>query len=324
MSKRILTVILAVVLIISFTGCSSHSSAPDNTFDDIEINPDADAAKTETISATLYYADSSLRFLVDESRKIETPVNDRIEVFILQELIKGPSSSNSSFNSLINPNTKIVSVSDSGDVLTIVLSNEFLSWPFDTEASNSDTLKMLSVYSIVNTLVESSGYPRIQILVDRNSSGAGQRLRIHELGSSGYFSSGEAGILGPLSRNGSIVLSPVNALNEILKSMTTKDLSSLYLRIAYSDTYGHKRPDETAFLSYAQASPTIEGYSIGDVIVSDDGQSAVIMIDYTLRLTNEQSLTRTNVPTTVYKENGVWKQKYSDFQKLFDVAEEIG
>lgn len=324
MNKRIVAIIILLVFVSVLSGCTFKNNDVKNTFDDIEINPNADAAKTESVSATMYYADASLNFLVGESRTIDAPVNDRLEVFILQELINGPDSSNENFNSLINPRTEIVSITNSEDVLSIVLSNDFLSWPFETENGNADTLKMLAVYSIVNTLIEASGYPRVQILVDRDSSGAGQRLQIQELGSSGYFKSGEAGVLGPLSRNDSIVLVPETVIDEIMNALTVKDFYSIYNHIAYNDTYGHKRPDESVFINYAQSAPTVEGYSIGKVIVSDNGQSAVVMIDYTLRFTSGETLNRTGVPTYVLKENGIWKQTYSNFQRLFEMAEDNG
>ncbi len=321
MIKKITALILAALFAAAFLGCSKTETPAKNTFDDIEINPGADAAKTESITATLYYANSAGSLLVGESRSISAPVNDRVEVFILEELIKGPTVSGGNFNALINPNTRIVSISDSGDVLTVVLSVAFLSWPFDTEADNASKQKKLAVYSIVNTLVEASGYPRVQILVDRDSSGAGQRIQLSELGGSSELISGEAGVLGSLARNGDIVLTPKNTLNEIMRSMTTKDFSAIYEYIAYGDSYGHKRPDETAFSASVQSAPTVEGYSIGDEIVSDDGQSAVVMMDYTVRLSEGETVTRTGVPAALLKENGVWRQKYSAFEALFEGVE---
>ena len=81
---------------------------------------------------------------------------------------------------------------------------------------------------------------------------------------------------------------------------------------------------EAAFSAALGDAPSVEGYSIGDEIVSDDGQSAVVMTDYTLRFGEGETVTRTGVPAALVKENGVWRQRYSAFEALFITPEGEG
>ncbi len=325
MNKRLMIFLAALMLISALCGCTAQKKQPGkNTFDDIQINPGADAAKSETLGVTLYYMSSSGTMLAGEARRISAPVNDRVETSILEELIKGPATPGNSFGMLINPDTKVLSISDSGDVLTVVLSADFLAWPFDESADEDGMMKKLAIYSIVNTLVEASGFPRVQLLVDRDSTGLGQRIQLSDLGGGSSMTADSSDVLGSLARNGDIVLTPKNTVNEIMRSMTVKDFDAIYEYLAYSDKYGYSRPDEAAFSAALGDAPSVEGYSIGDEIVSDDGQSAVVMTDYTLRFGEGETVTRTGVPAALVKENGVWRQRYSAFEALFITPEGEG
>ncbi len=314
MNKRLAALAFAVLLSLA-AGCSAVKEKG-NTFEDIEINPMTEAAKNDTMTVALYFGSTNGQFLVSETRSIDTPVNDRTEVFILEELIKGPTSASGEFNELLNENTKVVSVSDNGEVLTVILSNELLEWPFSDEAATAEKQKELAIYSIVNTLVESSGFSRIQILVDRDENGAGQRIKLGEIGLGA--GKDDNSVLSPLARSGELVLSPENTIKRIFEAMTKKEYASLYSYIAYNDNDGNTKPEQTVITSAIQEKVlSIEGYTVGDVVVSGDGQSAIVMMDYTMRLSGGQTTTFTVIPAALIKENGIWKQQYHMFRKLF-------
>lgn len=311
MIKRIFAVLL-ILMMLSLCGCSVVEPVLQKPE---EINPESGAARTEKIMVRLYYGNEAQRYLVSESRMIEAAANDPMEQSVLTELFKGPETTGGEYNYLINKDTQVVKVNGSGEVLTVTLSKEFLEWP--ATVSEADQ-KELAVYSVVNTLVEATGYGKIQLLVDRDSTGVGQRIRTEELGFYTDAADSTSGMLGVLERNAELVLTPENTIKCIFDAMLKKDYSTVYPFIAYNDAYGGTKAAESSFRTQIQEStPTLEGYTVREVLVSDDGQSAVVMMDYTLRYATESSITQTNLPTYLVKENGIWKQRYSAFSKIF-------
>jgi len=309
--KRI--VLLLLVFAMCFlSGCKAEEY---KSSEQIEISPMSEAARTEDLTVQLYYGNADMKYLVAETRTIAAAANDRLEKSVLEELFKGPQATNGEYNYLINKDTQVVNVNSSGGVLTVTLSKEFLEWPATIENSAQ---KELAVYSVVNTLVEATGYSQVQLMVDRDSTGVGQRIRSQDLGLISMENDGEGAVLGVLERSGIIVLTPQNTTKCILEGMLKKDYAAVYPFIAYNDSYGETKADELAFRDrIEEVAPTLEGYTIREVIVSDDGQSAIVMLDYTLRLGAKDAATRTNVPTYLVKENGIWKQRYSAFCDIF-------
>lgn len=312
MNKKITAIILTIMIICLIAGCS----AKEKTFvDPVEINPESDAAKTEKMTVALYYGDAHMDHLVSESRSIDAAANDPLAISVLGELFRGPQNASGDYNQLINPDTKVLKVSSSANILTVTLSKELLEWPAVVSQASQ---RELAVYSIVNTLVEATGYSQIQLMIDRDDNGISQRLHTGELGFASDAVDIMSGMLGVLERNGAVVLTPENTVECIFDAMMKKDYSLVYSFIAYSDTYGGTKTDEASFRSAVEkAAPTLEGYTVREIIISEDGQSAVAMIDYTLRFATEDSTTRTNVPNYLVRENGIWKQRYSAFEDIF-------
>ena len=311
MNKRIIAAIMLIIICL-MTGCADTNKT---VIDPVEINPESDAAKTEKMTVTLYYGDAELDHLVSESRSIDAAANDPLALSVLGELFRGPQNASGDYNQLINPDTKVVKVSSSANLLTVTLSKELLEWPATINAAPQ---RELAVYSIVNTLVEATGYSQIQLMVDRDANGVGQRLHKEELGFASDAVDSMSGMLGALERNGSVVLTPENTVECIFDAMMKKDYSLVYSFIAYSDDYGSTKTDEATFRAEVEkAAPTLEGYTVREIIVSEDGQSAVAMIDYTLRFATDDGTTRTNVPNYLVRENGIWKQRYSAFADIF-------
>jgi len=173
--KRI--VLLLLVFAMCFlSGCKAEEY---KSSEQIEISPMSEAARTEDLTVQLYYGNADMKYLVAETRTIAAAANDRLEKSVLEELFKGPQATNGEYNYLINKDTQVVNVNSSGGVLTVTLSKEFLEWPATIENSAQ---KELAVYSVVNTLVEATGYSQVQLMVDRDSTGVGQRIRSQDLG----------------------------------------------------------------------------------------------------------------------------------------------
>lgn len=310
-AKKLILLLLAVLLL---AGCAAPQQ--ETGAEVMDINPLPDAANKEKVTATLYFGNSSSQYLVGETRTIEVPANERVEYTILEALIKGPDSQSGEFNQLINPNTDVVDIGETDDVLFVTLSKELLDWSSlplaSLSAEEQPARKQLAIYSIVNTLIEYTGCARVQLLLDDNNSGTGQRIEVSRAGF------GAEGVLEPLERNGSLILTPSNTVGVLLDALTRKDYTDAYTYLAYNDVYGESKPDEAVFTSTLQElTLSIEGFTVRDTVVSADGQSATVMLDYTLRAKAGDQKNRTNVPVRLVRENDIWKQQYTEFQRLF-------
>ena len=275
----------------------------------IQINPLSAASKSAVKQVTVYYKYGYTDMLIGYSRALAIPVNERIEFTVLTDLIKGKILNRSEYVQLINNNTEIISITDSGDTLNITLSKEFLD--FQSSEGDLNANKQLAVYSIVNTMIEVSGYSRVQILIDKDDSGKGERMTLSEAG----FES--EGFLEPLGYNADIILTPENTVRTIFDAMTRKDFEELYYHIAYYDENNTEKLDESVFVSrmYEQL-PSFEDYTIHNCIVSNDGQTAYVLADYNLRFSGE-IMEYTNIPVKILKENDIWKIQFSRFESLF-------
>ncbi len=297
--KKIIAVVSVLLFLLGTAGCARNQNTGYE-----EIDPEYGTASRTSLTVSLYYANSAGTHLVAETRTIEIPVNARIDTTILEELIKGPSSSNPEMTALINKATKVVSITDSADVLIVTLSSDFLEW--GDEATQYS--KYLAVYSIVNTLVEASGAARVQLLVDEESSGTGQRVQKDQVGVSGE------GVLDTLGRNGGIVLTPGITVNNLLETVRSRDYASAYAYV----THGSKTPDIASFqTAVSESKLTLESFSVGEVIVGGDGKTATVMVDYTIRSQDGNQTERTNIPFSIEKENGIWRMPYESFKEMF-------
>ncbi len=293
--KKIIICILAALCL---TGC-----APSADRADADLNPQLVRANTTRSVVTLYYGSRSENLLVPEPRTINISESEMVEVTVLEELISGPEGEVWEVAPLINDDTTVVMFEEEGDLITVTLSAEFL------ESGEGEDMK-LAVYSVVNTLVELSGYSRVQILVDTQGTGNGQRVAAQDLGFEGI------GVLEPLERNETIVLDAQKTAELIFEYIRTQNHSALSDFVANFD--GDEKPSEAELQNTLNALTNIpENQMVRDVIISGDSESAVVMVDFTKRLPGSDLQVLTNIPLRLVKENYVYKMRYSDFERMF-------
>jgi spore germination protein GerM len=104
------------------------------------------------IPILLYFPDSTQSYLVSEERITEFDTS--LEKTIIKELLRGPLSA--SGVSPIPKGTKLLSISKSGDTVTVNLSGEFKS-----NHPGGSTGELMSIYTIVNSLTEIPGINRV-------------------------------------------------------------------------------------------------------------------------------------------------------------------
>lgn len=113
----------------------------------------------ELARVKLYFAGESGTELIAAYREKHYSTNTPMERFVVEELIAGPSGQIEGLYPSINPNTKIVNVMTKDGVCYVNLDENFLS-----VVNNVST--DVSVYSIVNSLVELSNINKVQILIN--------------------------------------------------------------------------------------------------------------------------------------------------------------
>lgn len=124
------------------------------------INNDGNEINTyELTRVKLYFANESGDKLIAAYREKYYSTNVPLERFVVEELIAGPSGRIEGLYPSINPEVKIVSVMTKDGICYVNLDSSFL-----TVVNNVST--EVSVYSIVNSLVELSTVNKVQILID--------------------------------------------------------------------------------------------------------------------------------------------------------------
>ncbi len=306
--KKILCVLLAALLLLGAGAC--QKKAPEQ---EIQVDPTSGAENRKERYVALYFADAGYQMLAREVRKIRVSVDTNVEKIALEELLVGPGVT-ISMTQIINPDTKIVQVMQEARVLTVVFSMDFLDWSFIEHTrpiEEINTVKQLTVYSVVNTLVEVTGCPQVQLLVDREGDGTGQRINLSEVGMPG------SGVLEPLGRNAEVVLSAQNTLGILLRNLADRNYAVVYDFLAYEDG-SSERPSEGAFVSWCQDNgATLESYLITEMLEQSNQRTATMMIDYTLRQTSGQREYQA-YPVRLVQENSLWKMRFSDLEKLLE------
>ena len=113
----------------------------------------------ELARVRLYFAGESGADLIEAVREKHYSTNVLMERFVVEELIAGPSGQIEGLFPSINPNTKIINVMTKDGVCYVNLDENFL-----TVVNNVST--DVSIYSIVNSLVELSNINKVQILIN--------------------------------------------------------------------------------------------------------------------------------------------------------------
>ena len=113
----------------------------------------------ELARVKLYFANEDGTRLIAAYREKYYSTNIPIERLIVEELIAGPSGQVEGLYPSVNPNTKIINVTTRDGICYVNLDENFLTVP--------DTASMdVTVYSIVNSLVELSNINKVQILIN--------------------------------------------------------------------------------------------------------------------------------------------------------------
>ncbi len=301
--RRIIAVLMAFIMVLS--GCAAAGETDKNTPD---INPKAEAANKDTSKVRLYYSYKGEMLLAGETRSIDVPVSQKREEAVIRALIAGPSSDRSELTGLFWEGVTLVGVENNADVLFVTLSEEFVTTNPPVAALEENTAldrKMLAIYSIVNTITEMGTYSSVQISVQRKNGS--QRIMRSEAGFDG-----EDKALDQQYWNGDLILTPEKTLKQALDAYSKKNWAELYNYTAYTNTDGTVKPDTDDFSAALNevGSNDLDSFEPKGVNVMSDGQSAVVMLNYTIK-TRNGDIERTMVPVILVLEDELWKISYS-------------
>lgn len=301
---------LAVIMMLS--GCASVGN--DVTGKNIpDINPRAESANKDTSNVRLYYSYKGEQLLAGETRSIDVPVSQKREQAVVEALIAGPSADRSELTGLFWDGVTLVSVENNADNLFVTLSEEFITTDPPTSALEEYTAlnrKMLAIYSIVDTITEMGTYSRVQINVQRKDGS--QRIMRSEAGFKG-----EDKALDPLYWDGDLILTPEKTLAKALDLYSKKNWTELYNYTAYTDVDGTVKPDSEDFSAALgeTGSNGLDSFEPKGVNVSNDGQTAVVLLNYTIK-TRNGDVERTMVPVIMVNEGELWKVSYSSINNV--------
>lgn len=112
----------------------------------------------EKVNLRLYFANEDGTGLVEENRRnVVYSSNISLEKLVVEKLVEGPASEGA--YPIVDPKTKIVSVTIKDGVCYVNFSEDFLSQPYNVSAE-------VTVYAITNSLVELSNVNKVQITIN--------------------------------------------------------------------------------------------------------------------------------------------------------------
>ena len=310
---------LLIIIMLVMAGCadSSVNNADKNLPD---INPNAESANKDSANVTLYFSYRGEKLLAGEMVTVNVPVNESLEYAVVRALMAGPTVNRAELSGLFWDGVKLLRVDSSADILFITLNEAFVSTDPEKVVLEEGTVadqKKLAICSIVNTVVEMGRFSRVQINVEKQA-GVGQGITLQEAG----WDLNSTKRLEPLGRMKDLILTPQYTLWQALDSFTKKDWARLYNFTAYNNPDGSVKPDiQTYSEALAAKGNVLEGFSVTDSNVSGDGQQAIVMLDYSMKTREGDSIGRTDIPVVLVREEGIWKFSYSS---LVDVLINAG
>ena len=326
---RMCALLMALLLT---SGCSIldslspvHEEALPSEEDAAQIEYNVGTTQSTSYSATLYYiyqGDNDM--LLPEKRTLSFDQDRRIETVLIEELIKGPAPEQTNLLAVIDPNTKVISVTGdigASDTLYITLSAEFLNEPpvykekYTDDPAELNRYRRQAVNAIVNTITELGQFSRVDIQIQDGKNT--RRLINSEAGRT----TNPANTLEPVTRQYDVIITPRMVVQKVFTLMRDRAWRAPlgnYLSFEGSQDNGLATSEERAYAELAAQDVQIEDFTIGDVTQSTDGKSAVVTVRQ-LQLRDKLGkvkYSKENVPIKLTLENGIWKIPYTRFSNI--------
>ncbi len=321
-AKKLVPLVLAVFVLWSLTGCIGVLNRNTETEEENPILA-GDTTEQNPLKCMVYFRYEDKNYLVGQQHLVSVPETKRAEEVFLQELIAGPKTTSNVLQPVINPNTRIVSVSDNNGLLFVTLSSHFLTplsgvpenWQQSEEWSASVMRqRRLALYAIVNTLTQTGKYSKVQLYIDYNDNEQGERPTRGEMGVLG--GSGES-LLEPIGRNAQIILEADTSVMLFLQSFTEKNWTEAakYVQSDNDDEAKTELIDE-----FSRQDLTLIEYEVTSMTTAYDGQSSIVTINYFIRSKDGVEYENTNVSLKVIRLDDIWKISSVSIDQLLNLS----
>ena len=266
-------------------------------------------------TAALYFRFQDSDYLAAEARTVVVQRDENQEKAIVRALIAGPL--NTELSPLFPAGTEVMSTSIQDGTLFITLNEAFLGRytdePGDISAgiwkTEGPMRRQLCLDSLAATLTEAGLCERIQILVQRDS-GQTQSMRLQ----TGFLNrSADAELMPALTRNENVLLTPHNTAECVLNAWLQQDWDTLSLFCAHA-------PGEQSVFEAFEAAGVLVGFELSPGSVSDDGQTAVLTADLSLRAQGGDAEI-VGYPLRLIREEGLWKMDYRALLSMMQTKE---
>lgn len=286
-----------------------------------EIAPNVDRSVMEQRSVTLYFRMQGENMLATETRTVNLPKDKRVEMVLVESLLSGPSPGILELSGLFNSDVSVVRVWDNENTLMVMLNRAFLSpppnapemWENDVMWRNEVyTRRQLGLASIVNTITDATNYTAVQFVIAENDDdGTGRRLLRSEI----YPDVSGSQLLEPVLRSEQFILTHYYTANVILYSWRERSFDRIFRFVAQEIA---QRPTDAAFLDeMAYSDKPLIRYAVSPGAVSEDGQTAVLEVQYMYMINGEEILVN-YYPMRLVRENGIWKITYEDLLRMME------
>lgn len=335
----------ALALSFLMSGCASFSTSvikEDSVKEDLpEIDPDAGAVKE--VQVKLFYRLTEEAYLVGVTGNITVLSNERVEKAIISELLNGTPPLTNNISSVIPEGTEVVDVTQDGSILYVTLSGEFLtnetvdraaeeSKPYleknmisqeeyyrriATATAETYTVRRLTVCSIVNAITLYNPDVRVQILVDTENTGTGQRVSRSELGFE-RITGLDSDLMEPMEYNEAAVATPANIADCALTRIMNGELDKAYRLFAETESGGLQKPTYADFETEMSGICTISAYEITDCELDEDEGHASVHVDMTVTDADGTERELKDAVITMKSEGNIYKLGYSAFLALIE------
>ncbi|MBQ7137924.1 MAG: GerMN domain-containing protein [Clostridia bacterium] len=308
MKKRITLLLLLCCLLLS--GCTRDPLAPIAAPSANNIlAPVVTGLPEQSDLATLWFRYGAEPLLAPETRVITHSRAEGHALAIMRALIDGPGASSNDLAGLFPQGTQVISCTQSGNIMFVMLSKHIMNGYADEPAAWRDDpywaaevplRRELAMQSIAATLTENCPVDTVVILVEQSGSDS---LRLRQ----SYYMEDSDALADPLIRNESLLLTPARTVEVIRQCWQEGDFARLYQYVATLDpTTSIARPEESEFLALMADMPRLLHARAEGGSVSLDGKTAVFTVSGVwLEEGNETPFTGMVLRLT--REQGIWR-----------------
>jgi len=267
--------------------------------------------------ATLWFRYGSEPLLAPEHRVITHSRAEGHALAILRALVAGPGAGSNGLGSLFPHGTQVISCTQSGNTMFVMLSRHIMNAYGDEPAAWRDDpfwavevplRRKLAMQSLAATLTENCNVDSVVILVEHSGSDS---LRLRQR----YYMEESDALAEPLTRDESLLLTPARTAQVILQCWQEGDFARLYQYVAAIDpATDTARPEESSFLAWTADMPRLLHASAEGGSLSLDGTSAVFTISG-VWLEEGHETPFTGMMLRLTREQGIWRIGLSQLRR---------